>query len=121
MNSSLDFVLLFVNDPAESAVFYQRFFNLNPVEQSPTFVLFAFDNGVKLGLWSRKTALPAVTAQPGASEIAFFERDVDSAYARATLLDIAIAQAPTQMDFGYTCVMLDPDGHRIRFFWPTEE
>jgi predicted lactoylglutathione lyase len=34
---------------------------------------------------------------------------------------IAIAQSPTQTDFGYTFVGLDPDGHRLRvLFAPSD-
>jgi predicted enzyme related to lactoylglutathione lyase len=29
-----------------------------------------------------------------------------------------IAQPPTRMDFGFTGVALDPDGHRLRVFVP---
>ena len=31
-----------------------------------------------------------------------------------------IAQPPMQMDFGFTAVALDPDGHRLRVFVPAE-
>jgi predicted enzyme related to lactoylglutathione lyase len=31
---------------------------------------------------------------------------------------LKVAQAPTAMDFGVTCVALDPDGHRLRVFAP---
>ena len=31
---------------------------------------------------------------------------------------VKIAQAPTRMDFGYTFLGLDPDGHRVRVFAP---
>ena len=31
---------------------------------------------------------------------------------------LTIAQAPTAMDFGFTFVALDPDGHRLRGFAP---
>ena len=31
---------------------------------------------------------------------------------------VPIAQAPVALDFGYTFVGLDPDGHRLRMFVP---
>ena len=76
----LGFVLLFIQNPPESADFYSRILGLKPIEQSPTFALFALENGLMLGLWSRKTAEPEVTAHPGASEIRFSAEDVDAVY-----------------------------------------
>lgn len=118
----LSFVLLFVTDPLESGQFYSRLFNLTPVEQSPTFVLFALPNGVMLGLWSRKTARPSVVAQGGGSEICFTEENVDEVYAKWVKLGIPMAQTPTTMDgMSRTFVALDPDGHRIRVLCLEEE
>lgn len=112
--SSLDFVILLVSDPESSALFYANLFACEPVEQSPTFALFVLSNGMRLGLWSRYTAEPKVLALPGAAEIMFCSENVDDIYASWVERGIIIAQTPTQMDFGYTFVALDPDGHRIR-------
>lgn len=114
--SNLGYVLLFVKDPLESGRFYERLLGISPVEAAPTFVLFVLGNGVKLGLWSRETAEPKVTAQAGGSEICFSEDNVDQLYEHWSKLGVAMAQVPTDMDFGYTFVALDPDGHRIRVF-----
>lgn len=116
INPYLSFILLFVEDPLASAAFYSKLFNLNPIEQYPTFALFAFKNGVMLGLWSKKTAEPTVTALAGATEIAFIEENIDATYNQLLALGIPIAQKPTHMSFGYTFVALDPDGHRIRIY-----
>ena len=115
-NPSLGFVLLFVKDPLTSARFYEEILGLKLVQQSPTFVMFALPNGIMLGLWSYQTASPDVTAQPGASEIAFAHQDIDSSYAQWKKMGIAIAQEPTDMNFGRTFTVLDPDGHRIRIY-----
>ena len=53
---SLGFVLLFVANPQKSSLFYQELLEIKPIEESPTFVLFALQNGVMLGLWSKYTA-----------------------------------------------------------------
>ena len=76
-SANLGFVLLFVADPGASAEFYGRIFAAPPVEQSPTFAMFALPSGINLGLWKRATAAPTITAQPGASELSLVERDVD--------------------------------------------
>ncbi len=114
VSNHLGYVLLFVKNVAISADFYGKLFNLKPVELAPTFALFVLGNGVKLGLWSRYTAEPLVMAEPGAVEICFNTDNVDEAYDQWGKLGIAVAQAPTDMDFGRTFVALDPDGHRIR-------
>jgi len=116
----LTYTLLFVSNPQESAQFYKRLLGLDTVEESPTFALFALPNGIKLGLWSSKTAEPQVSAKPGSSEICFEEENVDAAYERWKKLGVKMAQVPTDMDFGRTFVALDPDGHRIRVFKASE-
>ena len=83
--------------------------------------MFALPNGLNLGLWKRATAGPAIAAQPGASEICFIEQDVDRFHADWSAKGVTILQAPTNMDFGRTFVALDPDGHRVRVFWPTPD
>lgn len=121
IDSNLEFVLLFVENPAKSAAFYNKIFDLKPIEQSDTFALFALKNRVMLGLWSHKTAEPQVTGKPGASEIAFSSENVDQTYEELTKLGIPMAQHPTEMDFGRAFVALDPDGHRIRIYKLREE
>ncbi|MBI3236769.1 MAG: VOC family protein [Chlamydiales bacterium] len=113
---SLGFVLLFVKNPQKSSFFYQNLLDLKPIEESPTFVLFALKNGVMLGLWSQYTAEPRVEKEPGALEICFPTEDVDVVYADWSKKQVTVAQKPTEMDFGRTFVILDPDGHRIRVY-----
>lgn len=110
----LEFILLFVKEPLKSADFYSKLFNITPIEQSPTFALFALHSGIMLGLWARKTAEPKVSAEPGCSEIAFNYENVDELYNQWLKSGITMAQPLTDMDFGRTFVALDPDGHRIR-------
>jgi predicted enzyme related to lactoylglutathione lyase len=117
----LAFVLLFVDAPLVSAEFYAALLGAPPIEASPTFAMLPFSNGVMLGLWSRHTAAPAVSAAPGASEICFVTPDVDATHADWAARGITIAQPPVDLDFGRTFVALDPDGHRIRVFLPTPD
>lgn len=113
---SLGFVLLFVSNPQKSALFYQELFGIKPIEESPTFVMFALQNGVMLGLWSKYTAEPQVIASPGALEICFPAANIDALYEEWGKKLVTVAQKPTDMDFGRTFVVLDPDGHRIRAY-----
>jgi len=116
VSPSLGFVLLFVANPQKSAQFYQQIFDIKPIETSPTFVMFALKNGVMLGLWSRYTAEPRVESPAGALEICFPAQDVDAVYEAWGKKEVTVAQKPTDMDFGRTFVILDPDGHRIRVY-----
>ena len=116
-----NFILLYVDSPAASAGFYADLLGKPPVESSATFAMFALENGVMLGLWSRRTVAPAATASPGAGELAFALPDniaVDRAFADWRGRGLTIAQEPTNLDFGHTFVALDPDGHRLRVFAP---
>lgn len=119
--ANLGFVLLFVENPQKSSSFYQELFEIKPVEESPTFAMFALKNGVMLGLWSKHTAEPRVDAKPGALEICFPASDVDALYEAWGKKMVTVAQKPTEMDFGRTFVILDPDGHRIRVYALFEE
>lgn len=114
-----NFILLYVDNPLVSAEFYAKLLDKTPIESHPTFVAFALDSGLTLGLWSKHTAQPAALATGGGGEVAFAVADrqtVDTAYAQWTQQGGRVAQKPTSMDFGYTFVILDPDGHRLRVF-----
>jgi catechol 2,3-dioxygenase-like lactoylglutathione lyase family enzyme len=114
-------VILYVNSPAASAAFYGDLLGKSPVENLPTFALFVLDSGIKLGLWARHTVAPTATMTGGGGEIAITVADADvvrNMHAEWCSRGLHIAQAPTAMDFGYTFVALDPDGHRLRVFAP---
>lgn len=114
-----DFIILFVDNPLKSADFYQSLFGVEPVERSATFALFIIPTGLRVGLWSRHTAQPTVTSGGGAAELCFKredEADVERIYADWAGRGLRVLQAPVQMDFGYTFVVTDPDGHRLRVY-----
>jgi len=116
-----NFVILYVDSPTASAAFYADLLGRPAIEASPTFAMFALASGVMLGLWSRHTVEPAATALGGGAELAFSVDDnacVSAMHADWCARGLVIAQAPVAMDFGYTFVALDPDGHRLRVFAP---
>ncbi|MBC3881979.1 VOC family protein [Undibacterium sp. LX40W] len=116
-----NFILLYVDQPIQSAQFYQDLLASAPIEASPGFAMFSLDSGVMLGLWAREHVLPSATGHAGATEIAISltsKSEVDVLYQDYLAKSIEIAQTPTDLDFGYTFVALDPDGHRIRVFAP---
>lgn len=117
---TLDYILLAVRDPAASALLYAQVLGVQPVETSPTFVLFVLPGGLKLGLWIADEIAP--TPRPaGGVELSFSQPDRDavlSTHATWVALGLKIVQEPTEMDFGFTFVAEDPDGHRLRPFAP---
>ena len=121
--SAPNFLLLYVADPQASARFYATVLGRPPAEASPTFALFALDNGLMLGLWRADTVQPATTADATASrhELGFPVADeaaVDACHRHWTALGLTILQPPMRMDFGLTFTAADPDGHRLRVFAP---
>lgn len=119
---AISLVILYVDDPAASAAFYQDLLARPPAEASPTFAMFPMPAGAGLGLWSRHTVEPAASAAGGGGggggEVAFVVADVDAVHAAWSAKGLRMIQPPTELDFGRTCVALDPDGHRLRAFTP---
>lgn len=113
-------LILYVADPNASVNFYATLIDRKPVEQSPNFAMFALGPGLMLGLWAKHDVEPTPTT-PGGVEIGFTvesEAEVDQLYAQWKARAIERVQEPTRMDFGYTFVAIDPDGHRLRVFKP---
>ncbi|HAT3729585.1 TPA: drug:proton antiporter [Serratia marcescens] len=110
--------LLYVDNPLNSAAFYQRLLGQAPVELSPGFALFVLNNGFKLGMWAKQGVKPAATLT-GGGELGFLCQDpqeVEARYNQWRELGLPIEQTPTEMEFGYTFVARDPDGHRLRVY-----
>lgn len=120
--TSPNFILAYVADAPKSASLYSQLLGASPVEQSPNWAMFAFPNGLALGLWSRDEVEPRATL-PGGSEIGFpvdSDAAVHSTRDAWAKLGLKILQEPTKMDFGLTFTAADPDGHRLRVFNPTQ-
>ncbi|AWQ47796.1 VOC family protein [Serratia marcescens] len=111
--------LLYVDNPLNSAAFYQRLLGQAPVELSPGFALFVLNNGFKLGMWAKQGVKPVATLTGGGGELGFLCQDpqeVEARYNQWRELGLPIEQTPTEMEFGYTFVARDPDGHRLRVY-----
>lgn len=115
---TLNYLLLAVRDPLKSAELYSKLLGREPVEKAPTFVLYVLPTGLKIGLWLANEMEPKPNAA-GGIEISFSEDSKEAV--RATFeewakLGLTVLQEPTEMDFGFTFVVEDPDGHRLRPF-----
>lgn len=116
---NLNYLILYVDNPKTSASFYSQILGLTPVESSPTFVLYVLPSGFKFGLWSKHTVDPQVNQFGTGSEIGFpveNEEKVQEIYQHWQDLKMTIVQHPVPMDFGFTFVGLDADGHLLRVF-----
>ena len=116
-------IILYVTNPTASATFYQNLLGYAPVEASPTFVMFALKSGFMLGLWAKHTVEPIPTSDNGSSELVFAienQQTVDQVSKEWKKRGLKIMQSPTTMDFGYTFVAADLDGHRLRVFSPVQ-
>lgn len=122
--SNKPFFIWYVANPVASAEFYTRLLGKPPVEASPGFALFEMDNGMQLGMWLRNAVQPAAGAAATASgELVFGQnskKEVDQRYREMRELGLSIVQEPLDMDFGYTFVACDPDGHRLRVYVAAE-
>lgn len=115
---TLNYLLLAVRDPLQSAEIYTKLLGREPVEKAPTFVLYVLPTGLKIGLWLADEMEPRPNAA-GGIEISFSEDSKDAVratYADWSKLGLKVVQEPTEMDFGFTFVVEDPDGHRLRPF-----
>jgi len=118
-----DCLILYVNSPAESALFYRSLLGREAVEQSPNFAMFMLNDKTMLGLWAAHDVEPASSLRGGGAEIGITvptDAEVDAAAASWMAAGWPVLQAPTALDFGYTAVTADPDGHRVRVFRPTQ-
>jgi catechol 2,3-dioxygenase-like lactoylglutathione lyase family enzyme len=120
---NVGFILVYVDDIAASEAFYASILGRPAVESSPTFAMLPAAPGLMLGLWKRDGVKPAAS-EAGGGEIAFpveNPAEVDATFAEWRGRGVRIALEPTQMDFGYTFVALDPDGQRLRVFAPSPD
>lgn len=114
-------MLLYVDDPEKSALFYAKLLAQAPTMVLPTYAAFEFENGLALALWSVR-AKDFVSGGSGhRSEIALMVDEPETVrkmYARWQAEDVTIEQPIDEAVFGLTFVALDPDGHRIRVCLP---
>jgi catechol 2,3-dioxygenase-like lactoylglutathione lyase family enzyme len=118
--SDLSFVILYVADVAKSQAFYSGILGKPAIEASPGFAMFPAAPKLMLGLWRADDVKPAANT-PGGAEFCLTvetEAAVDAMADAWAGRGVEILQQPTLLDFGYTFVALDPDGHRLRVFMP---
>ncbi|MBA8901355.1 VOC family protein [Phyllobacterium sp. P30BS-XVII] len=112
-------MILYVANAPVSRAFYAQLLKREPLEETENFAMFALDSGLLFGLWASEKVQPPVTMTGSGTELVFSvgtDDEVETAHRDWAARGLTIAQAPVLMDFGYTFVALDPDGHRLRMF-----
>ena len=110
-------VILYVSDVEVSTAFYRRILGHGPIETYPGFSVFKLCDDMTLGLQAADEIEPAAEPYVGGSELSLSDvkhADVDRLHARWRMLGIPMVLEPTVLEFGYTFVATDPDGHRLR-------
>ena len=114
-------ILLYVADPIASLEFYEMILGTKAIDAAPTFAMLPFNESTILGLWIESGVKPPSSSKAGATELGFHlnsREDVDDEFTKWKSKGVAIVLERTKLDFGYTFVGLDPDGHRLRVFTP---
>ena len=110
-------LILYVDNVENSTSFYRCILGSDPVEQYPDFTVFLLTDGFILGLQSKHAIDPKPQPAFGGFEICMSDishKQVDDVYQAFKENNVKIELEPTTLEFGYTFVAVDPDGHRIR-------
>ncbi|MBZ9935875.1 VOC family protein [Mesorhizobium sp. BR1-1-16] len=115
--ANLNLIVLYVEDPAASAAFYEKLLGAAPAVMSPNFYAFPMAGNGTLGLWRKSHVKPEPTGSGAANEIGIMLPGADAIAAcheRWSAAGVDFEQDLATLDFGPTFVARDPDGHRIR-------
>ena len=110
-------VILYVSDVEASTAFYREILGHGSIKTYPGFSVFTLSDEMTLGLQAADEIEPAAEPYVGGTELSLsnVERaDVDRLHAQWKALGIPMVLEPTVLEFGYTFVATDPDGHRLR-------
>lgn len=110
-------VIFYVADVEASTEFYRSILGTDPLETFEGFAIFLLKGNFTLGLQDAASIDPKAEPHIGGSELSLSDttrEEVDRFYAEWVSRGVPMALEPTELDFGYTFVALDPDGHRLR-------
>ncbi|CCO47575.1 putative phenazine antibiotic biosynthesis protein [Vibrio nigripulchritudo SOn1] len=110
-------VILYVSNVEESTDFYNKILSTEPIESFKDFSLYSLTDGFMLGLQQKDVIDPKAQENFGGFELSFSDisnEEVDRIYKYWEKIGVVIELPPQNLDFGYTSVGLDPDGHRLR-------
>ncbi|MGC4191550.1 MAG: VOC family protein [Thermomicrobiales bacterium] len=111
------YTILYVADMERSVPLYTELLGITPDRPAPTFTSFALSGGKFLELIQQNTLDVLPTVGGGAVELCFDATSrevVEQTHDRWVALGLTSLEAPTDVRFGYTALVADPDGHRLR-------
>lgn len=115
--TSSQLLVLYVENLATSLDFYSRLLNARVLESSPQFAMLESPGNARFALWTRAAVVPPVDVTSGVMELVFMVEGtatVDSWYSSWKAQGARVLQPPTALEFGYSFMVQDPDGHRLR-------
>ncbi|PIT41410.1 VOC family protein [Snodgrassella alvi] len=110
-------VIVYVKDVDTSTEFYTKILGRPPINTYPGFAVFLLKDNFILGLQEPDKITPKAPNHYGGFELSFNDvtkNDVDEIYSTWKKLNVRNELEPQMLDFGYTFVGNDPDGHRLR-------
>ena len=110
-------VVLYVDNITISNTFYEELLGINSEKASPTFHTFKLSSGINIALKARQAVEPPSEMSNGNGELAFTvnNRDeVNHLFKKWNSKNMNILLAPCEVAYGYTFLVLDPDGNRLR-------
>ena len=115
------YTIHYVKNPQASAALYQELLKIEPIEASPNFALIQINEMCRLGFWALDDIpyMEKQASQANPVEIALPLENIEAVeklHHDCIHLDMPIIQPPVQMDFGYTFLTQDRDGHFLRIF-----
>lgn len=110
-------VILYVEDVEVSTAFYRTILSKEPSANFVDFAVFALSDDITIGLQTKDQIEPVAVGGPGCVELSMSyasSEEVSEIYRDWRQLGVQIVLEPCVLEFGYTFVATDPDGHRLR-------
>lgn len=110
-------IIIYVDNVSLSTEFYKKILKSSPLETYEEFSVFSLGADFILGIQAKAGIDPKPQPQFGGFEICMSDvtkSEVDVVYQEWKKLGVAFELEPTNLEFGYTFVAVDPDGHRLR-------
>ena len=116
-NYNPNLIVLYSKDVEKSEAFYQNALDRKPIAKFEGFALFQISDQMQLGIQAESDILPQATGPYGGFELCISDvsiADVNALCEQWKAQKFHFILEPQHLEFGYTAVITDPDGHRLR-------
>jgi len=110
-------IVLYSRNVEDREAFYQKILRSDPIARFDGFSLFQINDQIQLGIQSESDILPKPDNQQGGFELCMSDvsiSDVDKLCDQWKSENLNFILEPQHLEFGYTAVVVDPDGYRVR-------